>query len=224
MRRVYRLGCAAMLLSFVACLTVPTNVRADNTENYAFSGTLATPFNGSDSVTGQFTYDFTSGDVTGFNFTTPYSDVTPEYFIVQVFDVTCGPPAIGCSDGTSPIEGSAVFLQFLGPGFFGTNEMDLFLQGSLSASESSPIYPELISEYFKIADYSELSCDSHTLAPDPLPLDCSGASQVTDDFFTSGEAVPTPEPSHTQLLCVGLLLLMVATQLKKHAKSPHPLE
>jgi len=48
---------------------------------YDFTGTLATPFNGNGTVTGQFTIDFSTDAISAFDFTTPYSEVTASNYL-----------------------------------------------------------------------------------------------------------------------------------------------
>ena len=65
-----------LLLPFCAALPMSVGVaRADITQEYNFTGTLSTAINGSKSVTGQFTIDFTTQDITAFDFTTPVGNL-----------------------------------------------------------------------------------------------------------------------------------------------------
>ncbi len=67
---------AALLLA----LMLPGAAWADSV-TYDFTGTLATPFNGNGTVTGQFTIDFSLDAISAFDFTTPYSEVTASNYL-----------------------------------------------------------------------------------------------------------------------------------------------
>ena len=65
------------LLLFGAALPMSVRVaKADITQEYNFSGTLANTLNGSTSYSGQFTIDFTTSQITAFDFTASPSNTT----------------------------------------------------------------------------------------------------------------------------------------------------
>lgn len=189
-------------------------VRADSTENYSFSGTLATSNNGTSAVNGEFTFDFTTGQVTSFNFTTPYDAVTPTYFIPKVFSTTCELTGNECGNGS--YVGLMVLLQFESyhddSGYTGENELDLYLEGGLSTSASSALFVDgVVDTLFKIGPTSELNCGELISGSASSPIDCNTGNQnFYESEFTSGVAVPTPEPTTSVFVGTGLLLLLGA--------------
>ena len=73
-------------------------MRADSV-TFDFTGTLASYFNGSDAVSGQFTLDTSTSAVTAFDFATPLVNISPPDWDGGWLQVTPVAASRGPSDG-----------------------------------------------------------------------------------------------------------------------------
>ena len=204
-RRVFmtRMSCNSfrlLLLAFIPLCASLGVARADIDQTFNFSGTLSQTINGSSSVKGQFTIDFTNDSVTAFDFNTPYGNmdgtsVAGNNFsgwgaqILEFQPTNPGPTftelAFKYYAGSSPLLNHPI--------------MDLLFESPLSAFSGSSFYPQ-----GQEGD-SVLDC-----------LQCSTIMSIT--FFSSGSATPVlsavPEP-RSALLLIGVLLFTVCVIRRK---------
>jgi hypothetical protein len=169
-----------------------TAVRA-NQITYNFSGTLSTALNGSTSVTGQFTLDFTNISIPAFSFTTPFDVVDPTHYtaVLSVYTPAVSPNTdfvqLYIADDAVPPPGDLLVLLF---------------QTSLAPFDGSTLYTGAVEMPPGEENLSELFCTSG-------PSACSVAGVGGASEFANGSAQPvtaTPEPGSIVLVGFGALL------------------
>ncbi|HUB80213.1 MAG TPA: PEP-CTERM sorting domain-containing protein [Bryobacteraceae bacterium] len=182
-----------VLLVVAASVFAVASARADNLENFTFSGTLAQSSMGQDTVSGTFTLDTSgAGSITAFDFTTPDA-------------------AINAIDGWTPVvytltpaySPAADFVQI---GFLlAGDSLVLSFETALPTFSGSTFYLGAIEPTQSSTTGSALQCS------DPI-----GCSASFFSGFTSGSATPVttsavPEPRSSFLL--GSVLLAVTVVL-----------
>ncbi len=182
-----------------ACLFIPTQARADGSSNYTFSGTLSTSFNGSDTVTGTFTMDTTTGAITSFNFVTPLTDITSANFHVVE----------GNFVGSAPGE-DFTLLEFT-TGADGLDSMVLWFPEALTSFTGGPLWTGALPAGLFVNGQPPIDAFSGSVLYCYYGLmdqNCNGSGQ---SLFASGSAVDPPssmpEPSSFALLAGGLFAL-----------------
>jgi len=202
--------CVTVLALGAVAVLMPLDARADGSSNYAFTGTLSNSYNGSNAVTGTFTMDTTTGQITAFNFVTPLTDITSGSFNVVE----------GNFVGSAPGEDFTLLEFSAGPD--GTDSMVLWFPEALTSFNggalwTGPLPPGLFVDGMPPIDAfsgSELYCYYGITSKN-----CNGSGSSS---FASGNAVdppssPMPEPSSLSLLAGGLFALGVLGTRKRLA-------
>src|SRR5262249_28117826 len=104
-----------LLLAVMPLMSVGS-AQAANLQTFNFNGTLATSFNGQTSVTGQFTIDFTTPQITAFHFDTPLATISAPTWTPTLIEVAATNPNATftvLSLGTTP--GDRLTLWFESP-------------------------------------------------------------------------------------------------------------
>jgi hypothetical protein len=192
--------CITVLALGAVALLMPLEARADGSSNFTFSGTLSNSYNGSNSVTGTFTMDTTTGQITAFNFVTPLTDITSANFSViegnfvgstpgedfTLLEFTAGPDGtdsmvLWFQDATGSFNGGALWTGALPPGLFANGQPPIDAFGG-----------------------SELYCYYGLMTKN---CNGSGASSFAGGSAVDPPSSPMPEPSSLALLAGGLFAL-----------------
>jgi hypothetical protein len=190
-------------LQVITLMLCAAMARAD--EAFNFTGTLATPLNGDDSVTGQFTLDFTTDAVTGFDFSTPIGTIDPAlYYSFAAPFIATSPSAdfviISFFDKATAGLGDSLSLEF--ETSFASFSGDTFFAGPLLVGGGHA--------------QAFLSCQ-HIVNSDTPGCPAGIGSYVS--HFTSGSATPAavPEPSALSLFLGCLAILGPSLKLRLRA-------
>jgi hypothetical protein len=180
--------CSIAVLGLLALAPAPAAAAAIT---YDFTGTFdhgptSDPTN--NTISGQFTIDFTSQTITAFDFHTPSGDVTPTNWVSQIFQFT---PAVNPAD-------NFVLLSF----FNGDGTLALVFRTTLGAFDGSTFYTGLVD-----IDGGGTGSGFECRYEGPICTPYFGS------FFVSGAAGPhtdpppptVPEPTTMTLVATGLV-------------------
>ena len=191
----------ALLLAttlFGISLLAPVAARADSTQTYNFSGTLANSFNGDDMVTGTFTLDFTTTSMTAYNFNTPFGVITSTAYPTTNYTETTY-----TFTQIIPPYGDYVLFLFEGP-TISADSMSLYFATPFSPFNGSSLFTGIPMGISTPEDgaSSFVQCANFMT---PVPSTCPLSDGISS--FTCGSATatsPMPEPSSLALLAGGL--------------------
>jgi hypothetical protein len=186
--------------SLVILFLSPRAVLADTVDSYNFTGTLSSSFGGSDTVSGQFTVDFTLTTITAFDLTTPFGTVDSTNYVPIAYD----------TDGF-------LGLDFKGPSP-ADDELVLWFDTSVPFTSAS-LYTGVLPGAVALTVPLEVSGGSVANCLDTLPpgvcTTTTGAST-----FASGTATlvtnSAPEPSSGVLMLIGIGSLGLMMAARKH--------
>lgn len=159
------------LVMVAGLLAAPMLARANV---FNFQGTLSNAVDGGTSISGQFSFDFTSQTITSFDFTVPGDTLTSTQ--------------AGSTDNVVPFTGTNPTGSFLRLDFFAASGTALEL-----------VFNSTITQFFEIVDVpvgvnqSEYECQT-------ISCTLNGASST----FTSGSVSPVPEPASLAIFGTAL--------------------
>lgn len=192
--------CITVLALGAVALLMPLDARADGSSNYTFTGTLSNSYNGSNAVTGTFTMDTTTGQITAFNFVTPLTAITSANFNVVE----------GNFAGSAPGE-DFTLLEFT-TGNDGVDSMVLWFQDPLGSFTGGSLWTGALPPGLFANGQPPIDAFSGSVLYcyyGIMTKNCNGSGSSS---FASGSAVdppssPMPEPSSLALLAGGLFAL-----------------